>query len=150
MKEHLKTHRGGFDFGFTPITVLPDSGNRYLSKVYDDDWMREAGFLEHKGLGTVGDLLRSQDGGQRNVIMARESDRVSSVIESMRANGISQVPLRDEGGWIKGVITEGAVLKALYEDRSRPTDAVEAVMDVIVDPKIDEREAVDPRDTQHG
>src|SRR6185437_13595557 len=41
------------------LVILPDSGNRYLSKAYDDDWIREAGFLDSPSLGTVAELRQA-------------------------------------------------------------------------------------------
>jgi cystathionine beta-synthase len=115
------------------LIVLPDSGNRYLSKVYNDDWMREAGFLEKPSLGTVADLLHTTRASQFTLIMAKQSDRVSGVIERMREKNISQLPVSDDAGWIKGVITEGTILSALYEGRIKATDPIESLVDPSVE-----------------
>lgn len=116
------------------LIVLPDSGNRYLSKVYDDDWMREAGFLDRPSLGTVSDLLYSIRGSLNpHLILAKQSDRVSAVIEQMREQNISQVPVNDAAGWIKGVVTEGAILNALYQGRVKASDSVESLVDPSVE-----------------
>lgn len=112
--------------GKNVLVILPDSGNRYLSKVFDDDWMREAGFLNETSLGRVEDLLRKD---RTDVIMAKASEKVKSVIEKMKDLGISQVPVVDDKGWIKGVVTENRLLSGLYEGRIKPTDAVEAIAD---------------------
>lgn len=120
--------------GKNVLIILPDSGNRYLSKVYDDDWMREAGFLDKPSLGTVQDLLvalKNQTTGK--IYMAKQADKVSSVIEQMREKGISQMPVSDDKGWIKGVVTEGALLSSLYEGRSKPTDTIERLVDPSVE-----------------
>ena len=111
------------------LIILPDSGNRYLSKVYDDDWMQEAGFLDSQSLGTVADLLHVTRPKVDGVIMAKQTDKVSAVIEKMRELGISQVPVIDDAGWIKGVATESAILNALYEARAKPTDSIERLVD---------------------
>ena len=116
--------------GKNVLIVLPDSGNRYLSKVYDDDWMREAGFLESPSLGTVSDLMNSlkRPSLVGEVIMAKKSDKISTVIELMRDKGISQVPVKDANGWIQGIVTEGALLTALYEKRARADETVEKLV----------------------
>ncbi len=121
------------------LIVLPDSGNRYLSKVYNDDWMREAGFLEGATLGTVADLLRTR-GVQGALVMAKQTDKVSSVIELLSGKGISQVPVVDEKGWIKGIATEGTLLNSLYQGRAKPSDPVEGFVDASI-------EFVTPEDT---
>jgi cystathionine beta-synthase len=111
------------------LVILPDSGNRYLSKVYDDAWMREADFLEQPSLGTVRDLiasLRLQTGG---VLTARTSEKVSKVIDIMKDNGISQLPVSDDHDYIKGMATEAAILSALYQGDCEPGDPIESLMD---------------------
>jgi cystathionine beta-synthase len=115
------------------LIVLPDSGNRYLSKVYDDHWMREAGFLDEATLGKVADLLHFTKPKLGGIIMAKQTDKVSSVIEILRDKGISQLPVCDDGGWIKGICTEGAILSALYEGRVKPSEPVESLVDPAVE-----------------
>jgi cystathionine beta-synthase len=112
------------------LVILPDSGNRYLSKAFNDDWMREAGFLDEESLGTVSDLLHGQRQrkGQK-IIMAHQTEKVSAVIEKMREKGVSQLPISDEAGWIKGVATEGAILNALYRGRIKASDSIESLVD---------------------
>lgn len=128
--------------GKNVLIVLPDSGNRYLSKAYDDDWMREAGFLEAGSMGTVADMLKvlkiTRDGSP--IIMTKENAKVSSVIELMREKGISQIPVADDAGWIKGIATEGAILAALYEGRAKAADTIER----LVDPSVEFVTADDP------
>lgn len=119
--------------GKNVMVLLPDSGNRYLSKVYNDDWMREAGFLDRPSLGTVSDLLHAAQHISPAIMMIRQTEKVSSVIETMRDKGISQIPVTDDAGWIKGIATEGALLNALYEGRAKPTDTVENLVDASVE-----------------
>jgi len=70
--------------GKNVICILPDSGTRYLSKIYSDEWMRDNGFLEPvPALGTVGEVL---DSVPREVITAQSEDTVLQVIERMKAN----------------------------------------------------------------
>ncbi|CAM6053622.1 unnamed protein product [Sphagnum tenellum] len=111
------------------LIILADSGNRYLSKVYNDDWMREAGFLDEESMGSVADLLHINRTRCGKIIMAKQDEKVSSVIEKMREKGVSQLPVSDEGGWIKGVATEGAILSAIYEGRIKPSDTIESLVD---------------------
>jgi cystathionine beta-synthase len=114
------------------LVILPDSGDRYLSKVFNDDWMREAGFLEASNLGLVADLLLMLN-KSNDIVTASPRDKVSAVIEKMRDLGISQLPVLDQGGWIKGIVTEASLLKALYEGRIKPAEAVEALVDSSVE-----------------
>ena len=115
------------------LVILPDSGNRYLSKVYDDHWMREARFLEEPSLGTVDDLITSLQLTTGHVVSARTNDKVSDVIEMMKDKGISQLPVADANDYIKGMVTEASILSALYEGNCGPGDAVESLMDTSVE-----------------
>lgn len=111
------------------LVVLPDSGNRYLSKVFNDDWMREAGFLEKPSLGTVADLLHYGQAPTGPVIMANPSEKISAIIERMREKNISQIPVSDDAGWVKGIVTEGAILTAFYEGRIKLDEPIEKLVD---------------------
>jgi cystathionine beta-synthase len=92
------------------VVLLPDSAAKYLSKVFNDEWLRENGFLDAAhGLGYVSDLL---DQRERTVITAKASDRVRDVIASMKENGISQMPVL-EGEELVGIVTEVALLRYL-------------------------------------
>ncbi|HMP41416.1 MAG TPA: cystathionine beta-synthase [Roseiflexaceae bacterium] len=89
------------------VVVLPDSGSRYLSKVFDDTWMRENGFLEE---GNVRDLLTLQ---ARDVITASEETSIEAAIRLMKTHGISQLPVLDAGGALHGIIGESDLLEYL-------------------------------------
>ncbi|HSP77732.1 MAG TPA: pyridoxal-phosphate dependent enzyme, partial [Myxococcaceae bacterium] len=87
--------------GKTIVVILPDTGMSYISKFHSDEWMRDMGFLEEKGAGTVRDLLNGKKG---EVIVARKGDRVDQVVERMRQHGISQRPVVSEDGRAVGMI----------------------------------------------
>jgi cystathionine beta-synthase len=89
------------------VVLLPDSGSRYLSKIFDDAWMGENGFLEQ---ATVGDLLALRP---REVITAAESTSVEAAIRQMKTHGISQLPVTDAVGRLHGIIGEGDLLDYL-------------------------------------
>jgi len=118
--------------GKNVLIIFPDSGNRYSSKVYDDDWMREAGFLESK-TGNVGDLLRALDKKPGDLIKAHQSDKISAVIAQLSEAGVSQMPVLDENGWIKGIVRESVILKSLYSQQSGVDDPVENLVDTSVE-----------------
>jgi cystathionine beta-synthase len=92
------------------LVLLPDSAQKDLSKIFNDDWMRENGFLdEEPGLGTVRDLLA---GKSANVISAKPSDSVRDVIATLKSLGISQLPVL-EGGRLRGIVAEVDLLRHL-------------------------------------
>ena len=76
------------------VVILPDSGDRYLSKFYDDNWMRENGYLP---------AARSEDNVARllefrkkiPLVTARSEDRITTVVEKMKSFDISQLPVVD-------------------------------------------------------
>ncbi len=123
--------------GKNVLVILPDSGNRYLSKVYNDDWMREAGFLDKPSLGTVSDLLLGKYGEKgapaHKIVMAKQNAKVSAIIDLMKEKDISQVPVTDDAGWIKGIINESAILNALYQGRVHASGSIESLVDPSVE-----------------
>ena len=114
------------------LVIFPDSGNRYSSKVYDDDWMREAGFLESK-TGNVGELMRTLNKKPGDLIMAHQSDKVSSIISQLSKADVSQLPVLDDNGWIKGIVRESVILKALFNQQIGVDDSVENLIDTSVE-----------------
>jgi cystathionine beta-synthase len=92
------------------LVLMPDSASKYISKIFNDDWMRENGFLEEeKGLGTVRDLLL---GKSPNVVTAKADERVRDVIDTMKKHGISQLPVV-EGTRLRGIVHEVDLLRHL-------------------------------------
>src|SRR3954449_4517265 len=71
------------------LVLLPDGAQKYLSKIFDDKWMRENGFLDEPDpLGTVAELLRAKK--QRPLVRTQLGEKVRDVIGLMRDNGVSQ------------------------------------------------------------
>jgi cystathionine beta-synthase len=96
------------------VVILPDSGSRYLSKVFDDKWMRENGFLELEWAEIpLYDILATK--ASPELITASLSDRMADVIALMKEHDISQVPALDEEGRLAGLVTEVDLLKHMLE-----------------------------------
>jgi cystathionine beta-synthase len=115
-----------FGPGSTILTTIPDGGRGYLSKIFDDNWMRQNGFLEPDPIGTVADLLAAKAPG--GVITARAADSVRDVITKMKAHGISRLPVVREGKLI-GVVAELDVLRYMAEAGHSPDDSVEPLVE---------------------
>lgn len=109
--------------GKTIVTVLPDSGSSYISKLYSDEWMRDNGFLEEKG-GTVRELLNNR----REVITARKGERIDHVVETMRKHGISQMPVVAGDGSPLGMIHELDLLNALVGGKHKMGDQIDPII----------------------
>src|SRR6266705_2525412 len=98
----------------TIVVMLPDSGSRYLSKVYDDDWQRENSFLDEESTyGHLKDIVERQR--RHPLITADAADGVLEIISLMKKHGISQLPVMD-GGRLAGIISEVDLLNALLKD----------------------------------
>jgi len=106
------------------VVILPDGGRNYLSKLYNDEWMRASGLLESPGaVIRVGDLLRDGHRGAElpALVVARTSDRVGAAIDLLQLYGISQMPVSEaaEGDALDGLIgsiSERALLDRTYRD----------------------------------
>ena len=97
------------------VALVCDSGSRYMSKIFDDDWMRENGFLEDRwGDATIADILATKDSGAE-LYTATSGQTVADVIERMKQHGISQLPVVDDGEVI-GLVNESDVLDHLLGD----------------------------------
>jgi len=122
------------------LILLPDAASKYLGKIFNDNWMRENGFLEEeKGLGTVRDLLAGKQGGE--VVSASPKDRVGEVINKLKSHGISQIPIVDEGK-LSGLVHEVDLLRHLVEGKGRLDSPIQALIEseyatVTVDTKIE-------------
>ncbi|HEV8119479.1 MAG TPA: pyridoxal-phosphate dependent enzyme [Candidatus Polarisedimenticolia bacterium] len=119
----------------TIVIILPDSGSRYLSKVYDDDWLRENSFLDdEESYGRLSDLIERQ---QQTLITAAPGDEVKKIIRLMKQHGISQLPVLD-GDRLLGIISEGDLVQALLRDPEnidRPIDGLIDQSYVVVPPE---------------
>ena len=108
------------------LVILPDSGAKYLSKIFNDDWMREYGFLEAPVLGSVTDIVAGKSAGA--LITAQSSDSVRKIIQIMKEKGISQVPVMD-GEKLAGMITEVALLNFMLEGEHNVDKAIGPIVE---------------------
>lgn len=109
------------------LVILPDSGNRYLSKVFNDAWMIENSFMDRPVETSVGELLRALH-KKSEVFFADVNDKVETVIARMRDSGISQLPVR-RGLAVAGVITETDLLRPLISGQAKNSDPIEGLME---------------------
>jgi cystathionine beta-synthase len=133
------------------VVILPDGGRNYLSKLYNDEWMRASGLLSTVGgLARVADLLGRRHHGPDipDVVLARTTDRVGDSIELLQRFGISQMPVsQDPAGdalpGIVGSISERGLLERAYRNPSIVERTVGEVMDrplpqIEIDASLDE------------
>lgn len=115
------------------VVIMCDSYSRYLSKIFDDDWMRENGFLDENPQSyTVAELIAERE---PKVYTAHIGQTVSEVVTMMKAYGISQVPVLD-GKRIVGIINETDVLNHMLNrgEQQDPIDGLIETQFAIVEP----------------
>ncbi len=94
------------------VVLLPDSGSRYLSKIFDDNWMRENRFLEDDWFGMhIAAVLERKS--QREMVVARCTDPVTDVVAKLKSADVSQLPVVGERGQLLGLVTEVSLLNYL-------------------------------------
>ena len=97
------------------LVFLCDAGQKYVSKIFNDDWMRENGFLEENaGLGTVRDVLGARY--RQKLVSASVSTTVRDAIQILKDGGISQLPVVD-GGKLRGIVAEVDLLRHLVSGK---------------------------------
>ncbi|NBX75699.1 MAG: cystathionine beta-synthase [Proteobacteria bacterium] len=108
------------------LVILPDSGNRYLSKVYNDAWMMENSFLDKKATNTVGDLIRLIHKTPK-IVSARKTDSVETVVKVMRTEGVSQIPVMEKNEII-GLVSETDLLRPLFAQEIKSSDPIASLV----------------------
>ena len=130
------------------VVILPDSGRSYLSKLYNDEWMRANGLL---GSATepdrVRDVLTARHGAEiPPVVLARTTDTVAAAIDTLERYGISQMPVSESAddavASIVGSISEKGLLERAYRDPTVVERTVGEVMDHSL-PTVSESAALD-------
>jgi len=101
--KYIQQHRLGPEA--VVVVVLPDSGSRYLSKVFDDGWMRENGFLDQVWSDVrAGDIQGQKASGQ--IYTARASDLLRDVVTLMKSRNVSQLPVVNADERLIGLVSE--------------------------------------------
>lgn len=122
-----------------PVVILPDSGSRYLSKFYDDKWMREFGFLSMEfGETALGDLLIAKP--NKMLHTATIGDSIRKVVSVMHQNAVSQMPVVGADGTLVGLIEEVDLLNHMLEKHDHSNEEK-------IDPLIQNAGAVFPPET---
>ena len=109
------------------LVFMCDAGQKYVSKIFNDDWMRENGFLdEEPGLGTVVDMLAVKN--KQKIVTTLSSATVTEVITTLKDLGISQLPVVDEGK-LKGIITEVDLLRHMVSGGKSASSTIESLIE---------------------
>jgi cystathionine beta-synthase len=108
------------------VCVLPDTGERYLSKLYNEEWLRENQLLEP--VRTAGDMIVRKDGDAPPLVSVHPSENVRAALQLMNAHNISQLPVVDETECV-GSVSEATLMSRVIEDPSLVDRSVRSVMD---------------------
>ena len=112
------------------VVLLPDSGRGYLSKIFNDEWMADYGFLAGSSATTVADVLKRKGNRLPEMVHLHPTETVREAIDVLREYGVSQVPVvRAEppvmSAEVIGSVVERDLLDALFSGRAALSDALE-------------------------
>ncbi|MGN6722702.1 MAG: cystathionine beta-synthase [Marmoricola sp.] len=115
------------------VVLLPDSGRGYLTKVFNDDWLAQYGFLPPSGSTTVGQVLRAKSGDIPALVHTHPNETIAEAIHILREYGVSQMPVvRAEppvmAAEVAGSVSERVLLDALFAGSAKLADQVEQHM----------------------
>jgi cystathionine beta-synthase len=109
------------------VSLVPDTGNKYLSKMYNDFWMAEQGFIHRPPQGDLSDLISHRyEAGE--VITVGSEDSLLTAFKRMRDSDVSQLPVVDPNGRAVGIIDESDVLVKVHRDSTHFNDRVKTAM----------------------
>ena len=118
----LKEHFGPDD---VVVVLFHDHGSRYVGKMFNDDWMRDRGFLEEDKI-TAADLIRKR--GKQRLIQLDVSDAIEVAVAAMTQYNISQIPILKEGKFV-GSLNDNHVFSKLLSNPELKTAAIETIME---------------------
>ncbi len=115
--------------GDVVVAVLPDSGSRYLSKIYNDGWMREHGYSDSESTLTAADVIRvkRQNGKGRELVVVGPNQTVFHALKTMQQQDISQLPVFEEEQTV-GTVSEDQILNLALQGKDLRKLVVREVM----------------------
>jgi cystathionine beta-synthase len=108
------------------LVLVCDTGNKYLSKMYNDYWMLDNGFLERRNTGDLRDLIL-RPYSQRDTVVVGPAEPLTTAYQRMKLYDVSQLPVMD-GDQIVGIVDESDVLLHVYADETKFRDPVSTAM----------------------
>ncbi|MDI9257497.1 pyridoxal-phosphate dependent enzyme [Flavobacterium sedimenticola] len=117
----LKEHFGPDD---VVVVLFHDSGSRYVGKMFNDDWMRERGFLDEE-ITKAEDVIK--DHKDKPLVIVRTEELVSHAIDRLKKYNISQIPVIDTTGFV-GSIDETDLFRSYIEDKNIADKPIKEIM----------------------
>ena len=124
------------------VSLVCDWGERYLSKVYDDEWMRENGFLERSKHTTAFDLIDKKSSDAPELITVEPGTSIRIALSTITAHDIGQLPVVSDGSCV-GSVTETSLMSQVLVDTAlldRPVDSVMAPPFPVIADHVDSEE----------
>ncbi|HEY4195929.1 MAG TPA: pyridoxal-phosphate dependent enzyme [Mucilaginibacter sp.] len=112
-----------FKKGDVVVIIFPDHGSRYMAKMYNEDWLRERGFLKDEKL-TARDIIRKKE--SQDIITIDCEKSILEAINVIKSLNISQIPVTQKG-MVIGKITESGILDALLENPALKSYPVQTI-----------------------
>ena len=113
------------------VTFVCDSGNKYLSKMYNDYWMLDQGFLERPHHGDLRDLIARPHADHASIVV-KPDDTLAAALARMKLYDVSQLPVL-EGDRCIGIIDESDILWAIHHRHENFQDAVSSAMTSVIE-----------------
>ena len=108
------------------VVIAPDSGSRYITKCYSDEWMKDSGFLApSRTAGSLRDLLSRKP---KSLFVCRPGETIQSAISRMKEFAVSQMPALDAGGKVLGMLHEVDLLEAVVYGHKRIADPIDTLV----------------------
>ena len=121
------------------VTFACDTGNKYLSKLYNDFWMEDQGFIQREQCGDLRDLI-GRPHGERATITVGPDDVLTTAHNRLRNAGFSQLPVMHDGELV-GVVTEDAIIQFVFGTPDAMNENVDEAMETAFI-KLDKAESV--------
>lgn len=120
----IRQMKDQFKEGDVVVVLFHDHGSRYVGKMFNDDWMRERGFLE-EGFKNAKELVDQH--GDKNLVMCGSEELVSHAVAKMKDYNISQIPVTKDGE-IAGYVDETRLYQQIIENPSLMDEPLASVM----------------------
>ena len=122
----LEQIKDRFEEGDKVVVIFHDHGTRYLGKMFNDDWMRDRGFIEAHPIKTALDLIRSHE--HLPLVTLKESDTCGSALVKMEKYNISQIPVVDGDGEFVGSIEDKFLFSSLFKNSDLKSANIKQIM----------------------
>jgi cystathionine beta-synthase len=108
------------------VIILPDHGTRYLGKVYNDNWMKDHGYLEERDFATAEEIVARQ-GNDGNLVTIDQNETVAAAVKMLTGGSISQLPVVNGADFV-GSLIDSKLLAQMIEDPEIKNKPVSEVM----------------------